>query len=98
MANEKPEESEKVKIIINSGRYEATLSGHITSSAREGADYIYDMKIDDFCGTYDQYLQILYDRVQGFPIMLKHDGGFITDIRLNIKNRIKDDTLTELPY
>ncbi|MCR5652929.1 MAG: glycosyltransferase, partial [Ruminococcus sp.] len=95
---DKPEESEEVKIIINSGRYEATLSGHITSSAREGADYIYDMKIDDFCGTYDQYLQILYDRVQGFPIMLKHDGGFITDIRLNIKNRIKDDTLTELPY
>ena len=92
------DDKSEIKIIINSEKYEATLSGHITNAVRRSGKFIYDMKIDDYCGTYNQYLQILYDREPGFPLKYKRDGGFVQDMKLNIKKRINPDSFTELPY
>lgn len=48
----------------------------------------YSMKILDYTDTYDDYLQMLYDRIPVLPQEIKKDSGSFEDLKLNTKKRI----------
>ncbi len=54
--------------------------------------YKYSFEVVDYLGTYEEYMQIIYDRVPALPQHLDEHAGSFDDLKLNVKKR------TEKPF
>ncbi len=49
----------------------------------------YSFKITDYLDSYDDWLQIIYDRSPALPEAIKKDSGIFEDLQLNVKKRFE---------
>lgn len=81
-------QGEWLEVEISSERYPIRLSTEIVYVKKEGDLWSYSMKITDYHDTYDQYLQLLYDRVTTLPGEIKRDSGSFEDLKMNTQKRV----------
>lgn len=84
-------EDKEVALVVSDGHYEARLKAMIVFVDQRDELWNYSMRITDYCGTYDDYLQLLYDRVPTLPQSIKQNSGSFDDLYLNSKKRITQD-------
>lgn len=77
-----------LQVDMASDRYRAKLLTEVVYVSKIGDDWSYSMKILDYKDTYDEYLQLMYDRVPVLPKEIKKDSGSFEDLKLNTKKRI----------
>ncbi len=73
---------------LQTEKYHATLKVEVVYVSRLKDKWNYSMKILDYTDTYDDYLQMMYDRVPVLPTEIKKDSGNFEDLKLNTKKRI----------
>lgn len=81
-------EGQQVEVELSAERYSASLLAEVVYVNQLENGWNYSMKILDYRGTYDEYLQILYDRVPVLPTEIKKDSGSFEDLKLNTKKRV----------
>jgi len=88
---EKPcymEAEEELQVSVRSETYRAKLKTELVFVSQQGEKWNYSMKILDYMDTYDDYLQLLYDRIPALPQEIKKDSGSFEDLKLNTKKRV----------
>lgn len=78
-----------VIVTLCNDKYLAKLKTQIVYVSKHGERWNYSMKILDYMDTYDDYLQMLYDRVPVLPQEIKKNSGSFEDLKLNMKKRVK---------
>src|SRR5699024_10999667 len=69
------ETGNQVFVTLDNGTYLAKLKVQIVYVNMSGNRWNYSMKILDYLNTYDDYLQMLYDRVPRLPQEIQKDSG-----------------------
>lgn len=82
------EEDEEILLTLRSEMYEARLKARVVFINQMGEDWNYSMKITDYLDTYDEYLQMIYDRIPVLPQEIKKGTGSFDDLKLNMKKRV----------
>lgn len=82
------EAESEVEVTLISESYTARLKTQIVFVSSFGDKWNYSMKILDYMDSYDEYLQMLYDRVPVLPQEIKKDSGSFEDLKLNTKKRV----------
>lgn len=77
-----------VRVALSWEGYYAKLYAQIVFVSKQGKYWNYSMTIKDYQDTYDEYLQIIYDRVPTLPLVIKQDSGSFEDLKLNAKKRV----------
>lgn len=80
-------EDEKIGIRIWNDRYESKVWGRIVHVDKRERMWKYAFVIMDKGDTYEQYLQILYDRIPTLPQNLDSSSGGFDDLRINLWRR-----------
>ncbi len=81
-------ENVELSLSLKSDMYEAKLRTKVVFVSRRGKMWNYSMKIVGYEDTYDEYLQMIYDRIPVLPQEIKKDSGSFEDLRLNTKKRV----------
>jgi len=81
-------EGEWLEVDLWSDRYKSKLLVEVVYVSKINDRWSYSMKILDYKDTYDEYLQLMYDRVPVLPAEIKKDSGSFEDLKLNTKKRI----------
>lgn len=81
------DDKEDAKLRIWNEQYEAILKAKVVHVDNKKKSWKYAFYIDDYCDTFEQYLQLLYDRVPTLPQKLDTTSGGFDDLRLNITKR-----------
>lgn len=79
-----------VDIILKTERYYAKLRARVVHVSRVREGYKYAFKITDMCDSYQQYLQIVYDRVPTLPTNLSESLSSFDDLKINVSKRAKE--------
>ncbi|MBO4359176.1 MAG: glycosyltransferase [Erysipelotrichaceae bacterium] len=84
------ETGEKATVHIDTGKYEAELLCIVTDVIllSNSDQQIHKLEIIDYNGCYEEYLQILYDRIPTLPQSLQRDFGILRHFWRNIAFRI----------
>ncbi|MBP5262180.1 MAG: cellulase family glycosylhydrolase [Clostridiales bacterium] len=79
-----------VTISVTGDEASVVVSGVISGikESRNGVARTHTVEINDFNGGFDEYLQLLYDRVPTLPQSLKKDFGIIPHLWQNIAHRV----------
>jgi len=80
-------EDEIVTATLTTDLYQAVLKLKLVHVSAVGGDWKYALRIVDTCGTFDDYLQILYDRVHTLPDSLSKSLNSFDDLRINVSKR-----------
>lgn len=81
------EADSQVDVTLRSEKYAARLKTQIVFVSRQGEQWNYSMKILDYGDSYNEYLQMLYDRIPILPQEIKKDSGSFEDLKINMKKR-----------
>lgn len=81
-------EDEDVDALIKTERYRARLKLRVVHVDNLGERWKYSFKVTDYCGDYDEYLQILYDRIPTLPQKLSETESAFTDLNINTSHRL----------
>lgn len=81
-------EGEWLEVEVWSDKYTSKLLCEVVYVSNINDKWKYSMKILDYKDTYDEYLQLLYDRVPILPGEIKRDSGSFEDLKLNTMKRI----------
>ena len=81
-------EGKWLEVDLASERYKAKLLVEVVYVSEKEDAWSYSMKILDHKGTYDDYLQLMFDRVPMLPTEIEKDSGSFQDLKLNTKNRV----------
>lgn len=81
-------EGEWLEVEAASEKYNAKLLVEVVYVSKMDDAWSYSMKIVDYKDTYDEYLQLMYDRIPVLPKEIKKDSGSFEDLKLNTKKRI----------
>lgn len=73
---------------MKSDMYEVDLAAKIVFVSQRGMSWNYSMKIVDYKDSYDEYLQMIYDRIPSMPQEIKKNSGSFDDLRLNTRKRV----------
>ncbi len=68
--------------------YHANLRTQVVFVSERDHLWNYSMVIKDYKDSYDDYLQIIYDRIPVLPLEIKKDSGGFEDLKLNTKKRV----------
>ncbi len=79
-----------VDIDLKTDRYHAKMKGRIVHVEESSEGFKYAFCITDMLDSYEEYLQILYDRVPTLPLNLSDSLSSFDDLRLNVSNRSKE--------
>lgn len=82
------EEDEEILLTLRSEKYEAHLKAKVVFVSQMDENWNYSMKITDYLDSYDEYLQMIYDRIPVLPQEIKRGSGSFDDLKLNIKKRV----------
>lgn len=78
----------EVDVSLRSENYYAELKTRIVFVNQIGKQWNYSMKILDYKDTYNEYLQMIYDRIPVLPTEIKKDSGSFEDLKINTKKRV----------
>ncbi len=78
-----------VEIQLKTDRYHAKLMARIVHVSQNNEGWKYAFQITDMRESYQQYLQIIYDRVPTLPVDLSEALSSFDDLKLNVSNRAK---------
>ena len=81
-------EGKWLEVDLASEKYKANLLVEVVYVCEREDAWSYSMKILDHKGTYDDYLQLMFDRVPMLPTEIERDSGSFQDLKLNTKNRV----------
>lgn len=81
-------DDEVIDIKIWNERYSSKVKGQIVHIDEKEKTWKYAFRILDQGDHYDQYLQILYDRVPTLPQNLDSSSGSFDDLRINVNRRV----------
>lgn len=81
-------EGKWLEIEVWSDKYKAELLAEVVYVSKINKKWCYSMKILDYKDTYNEYLQLMYDRIPVLPAEIKKDSGSFEDLKLNTKKRI----------
>lgn len=84
------DEEEEVDIELKTERYHAKLRGRVVHVDELKDGWKYAFYITNMCTSYEEYLQIIYDRVPTLPLNLDESLSSFDDLRFNFFNRTKD--------
>lgn len=87
-----------VRVALSWEGYYAKLYAQIVFVSKQGKYWNYSMTIKDYQDTYDEYLQIIYDRVPTLPLTIKQDSGSFEDLKLNAKKRVTAPVFQKRKY
>lgn len=75
---------------IDTGKYHAEMPGIIISitNSRSGGSRVYGIELTDTAGCWEEYMQILYDRVPTMPQSLRRDLGLFLQFWNNLVRRL----------
>ena len=80
--------NDKVDIVLKTERYSAKVICSIVHVIKVEDGWKYAFKIEGYYDTFDDYLQILYDRIPIMPQNLSNSRSFFDDIFTNITIRL----------
>lgn len=78
---------EDVTLELHDGRYKAVLKARIVHVDNNKDSWKYAFRITDYTDTYDEYLQLLFDRIPTLPQSLDSASGGFDDLRINVSRR-----------
>lgn len=78
----------EISVEIQTEKYYAKLKALIVFVSQIGKQWNYSMKILDYGDSYDEYLQMLYDRIPVLPLEIKKDSGSFEDLKINTQKRL----------
>lgn len=78
---------EYMNLRIWDGRYESCVKARVVHVNNYKDTWKYAFHIEDYCNTYEEYLQLVYDRVPTLPQNLDSTSGGFDDLRINIVRR-----------
>lgn len=81
-------ENELIDMELRTDRYSCEVKGQIVHVSEREKKWRYAFRVVDYGGKFDQYLQILYDRVPTLPQNLDSSSGIFDDLRVNIHRRV----------
>ncbi|MGL5259916.1 MAG: glycosyltransferase [Lachnospiraceae bacterium] len=79
---------ELITLKIKSDRYCVQIKGKVVHVSDRYKDWKYAFSIIEFLDSYEEYLQMLYDRVPTLPQNIDHSSGSFDDLRINISKRV----------
>ena len=82
-----PEDTD-VTVDLANDMYTAKLKTRVVFVNQRDDYWNYSLKITDYMGTWDDYLQIIYDRIPVLPQEIKKDSGSFEDLKLNTQKRV----------
>lgn len=68
-------------------RYQATVKGRVVYVSSRDRAWKYAFQITDYMNSYEEYLQLIYDRVPTLPQDLNNSSGSFDDLRINLARR-----------
>lgn len=98
---EKPyylETGEKFDVTMSWAEYRADLLCELVFVSQAGENWNYSMRIEDYRDCYDDWLQIIYDRVPPLPLEIKKDSGIFDDLKINAKKRVETPFFQKRQY
>lgn len=81
------DDEEEVTMRLSDGPYKAMVKGRVVHVDNRGDNWKYAFRITDYCDTYEEFLQLLYDRVPTLPQNLDSSSGSFDDLKINIARR-----------
>lgn len=78
---------EYTELRIWDGRYESRVKAQVVHVNNYKDNWKYAFRVEDYCNTYEEYLQLVYDRVPTLPQNLDTTSGGFDDLRINIAQR-----------
>ncbi|MFZ2539982.1 MAG: glycosyltransferase [Oscillospiraceae bacterium] len=84
------DDENNVDIELKTDRYYAKIKGKIVHVGATKGGWKYAFFVTDMCNSYQDYLQIIYDRVPTLPLSLSDSLSSFDDLKLNISNRAKE--------
>lgn len=85
-------EDELIDIVIETDRYMTDFKAKIVNVSSKKDGWKYAFKIEDYNTKYEEFIQIIYDRVPGLPQNLDTSTGSFDDLRINMVRRMKKST------
>lgn len=82
-------ESEAVKITMLDGKIQLDTKVVYVKKLKDGK-WFYAMTIESYNSCYDEWLQLIYDRVPMLPTTIRANSGVVDDLRLNIGKRVEE--------
>ena len=77
-----------VTVDVSNDMYSVSLRGEVVYVSEKKMGWGYSIKINDYMGYYDSYLELLYDRIPMLPSEIKADVGSFDDLLINTKKRV----------
>lgn len=81
------DDEKEATLRLSDGRYEACIKARVVHVDNKKNKWKYAFRITDYCGTLEEYLQIVYDRVPTLPQNLNPSSGSFEDLRINVARR-----------
>lgn len=81
------DDKESVTIKLSDGRYSAKVLAAVVHVDNQQDYWKYAFVITDYCDSYEQFLQLLYDRIPTLPQNLDASSGGFDDLRINMTRR-----------
>ena len=92
------EEGAMVPLSLGWDRYHAELEVRLVFVSQRGNEWNYSFQIESYGDTYDDWLQIIYDRVPPLPEQIKKDSGAFDDLKINTKKRMETPFFQKRQY
>ncbi len=85
------EEDLEVEVELSWDIYKAVLKSKnvYVRKDEKNDEWSYSFKITDYLDSYDDWLQIIYDRSPALPEAIKKDSGIFEDLQVNVKKRFE---------
>ncbi|MDL2288087.1 glycosyltransferase [Oscillospiraceae bacterium OttesenSCG-928-F05] len=81
------DEKETVTLRLKTDRYASQLEAKVVHVGPLRGGWKYAFEVESYCDTFDDYLQIMYDRVPTLPTNLSNAPSSFDDLRMNITRR-----------
>lgn len=82
------DDESEVRMKLHDRDYEACIKARVVHVENIKGFWKYAFWITDYCDTYEEYLQMVYDRVPTLPQNLDNTSGSFDDLRINVKRRV----------
>ena len=84
------DEDECVTLVLSDTPYKATVKGKVVHVDNMGNAWKYAFTVTDYLESYEEYLQIIYDRIPTLPQSLNSSSGSFDDLRINVSRRASE--------
>ena len=92
------DENEAIPLRLETDKYKCELKVKVVHVDRVGGAWKYAFNVEDYGDTFDDYLQIIYDRVPTLPLNLSKQLSSFDDLRINVSRRTQKTVFQNRRY